>query len=764
MSTRWAPPPPPPPPISAASSPRCKTPTLPSQVPCCRGREEDDATAFDLHSDGLDLDRLTRFSISDAEAAVAGILEDRPAAKPHKPSANRPTVLSPCTRTPSAFTSFLKTLSPHGVSWGSHLERNEGMFKLDRSTGLLAGAYAEALLSAIQFEHEQNYTDHGPSDEVIGALTVALNISDLDVESQRIVMEAAQNLSRNLHAAVPRNLITWSPDSGPHQVFISIEDLRVTSLSTIDQVYHACFAVNIRWLATCSDVLAFTADAKSFEPLWRPPPIIFPNHSREAPEVISKITTMIPQGEMMVNVHRVCYSGAFTERLELAAFPFDVQDLMLELHFAVMENEAHLNPDMNDTRHGVFVSLDIDGMMLPEWSLHAPIVEIEQAKTVNSYTTWPAALRVRLKIARVWRGYMYKVVLPLFLVCAGSSLAFLLQPQTNDMSQDDRLNHACTMGLTAILYQMVVSQMLPSLAYLTVMDKFVLTAFLFIAMVIMEVGIICAWNFQEYPAFFFGFQVNLAGIVCFFVGFAVYVGLSLIPLERAKLSQHSEDLEDTNKKYQLVADGTDMVSNHFTRVFMMDRWHGKTELYNECIAYFANAKLAGITDEALTMLSGVWYTKTFYGDALTYVKIMVITHEDGTQGLRAIKIAAQNEHGSMDEGSGGFVVPAGTVTWQTQAGTIPTDWSSQSDLAKRQSVPIQVRTVNNVSSPKLYSSASFRKALVVSSAAAIVTGSHSTWTDAAGELVLSSETELTFTRTLATFHKVKQCDLETMCT
>ena len=63
------------------------------------------------------------------------------------------------------------------------------MFKLDRSTGLLAGAYAEALLSAIQFEHEQNYTDHGPSDEVIGALTVALNISDLDVESQRICLK-----------------------------------------------------------------------------------------------------------------------------------------------------------------------------------------------------------------------------------------------------------------------------------------------------------------------------------------------------------------------------------------------------------------------------------------------------------------------------------------------------------------------------------------------------------------------------------------------
>jgi len=224
----------------------------------------------------------------------------------------------------------------------------------------------EALLSSILFEHEQAYADTAPSDEVIDSLHTALANSDLDRESQRIVKDAADTANRKLHAAVPKNLITWSPELGPHQIFVSIEDLRVTSLSTLDQVYHACFAVTLRWLATCSDVLNYAVDESNFEPLWRPPRIIFPSHAEAAPEVISSVTTMIPQGHMMVNVTRICYSGAFTERLELGSFPFDVQDLMLELHFAVKENEAHVQPDSNDTMHGVFVSLDVDGMMLPE--------------------------------------------------------------------------------------------------------------------------------------------------------------------------------------------------------------------------------------------------------------------------------------------------------------------------------------------------------------------------------------------------------------
>ena len=45
--------------------------------------------------------------------------------------------------------------------------------------------------------------------------------------------------------------------------------------------------------------------------------------------------------------------------------PFALK-LMLELHFAFKEKEAHVHPDLNDTKHGVFVSLDVDGMMLPE--------------------------------------------------------------------------------------------------------------------------------------------------------------------------------------------------------------------------------------------------------------------------------------------------------------------------------------------------------------------------------------------------------------
>jgi hypothetical protein len=203
---------------------------------------------------------------------------------------------------------------------------------------------------------------------------------------------------------------------------------------------------------------------------------------------------------------------------------------------------------------------------------------------------------------------------------------------TDVILQDDRLNHACTMGLTAILYQIVVSQMLPSLSYLTVMDKFVLTAFLYVALVIIEIGVLCSYNFGEYETFVFGFQVNFSIVIFMCVVAVVRVKLFVLPVERAKLSQHSESLEDTNKRYQLVAEDAMMVSNHFPQKFLMDRWHGKTELYNECIAYFANAHLAGIKDVALTALSGIWYSENLHGSEAMYLMVTVCTHENGKQG------------------------------------------------------------------------------------------------------------------------------------
>jgi len=53
-----------------------------------------------------------------------------------------------------------------------------------------------------------------------------------------------------------------------------------------------------------------------------------------------------------------------------------------------------------------------------------------------------------------------------------------------------------------------------------------------------------------------------------------------------------------------------------------------------------------------------------------------------------------------------------------------------------------------------------RKSSVVSAASAILASRNFAWSDECEDLVLTSETQITFVKSKATFHKVKQSDME----
>jgi len=104
---------------------------------------DDDLRAYDLELESRDKEdaacSMPLFTAAEAEHALMRMLGQSNPTKASRRHLEASPVLSPC---PSTFTHFLKTLSPHGVSWGKHLGNQEGIFKLDRATGLLSGPHA----------------------------------------------------------------------------------------------------------------------------------------------------------------------------------------------------------------------------------------------------------------------------------------------------------------------------------------------------------------------------------------------------------------------------------------------------------------------------------------------------------------------------------------------------------------------------------------------------------------------------------------------
>merc|ERR1739848_80717 len=160
-----------------------------------------------------------------------------------------------------------------------------------------------------------------------------------------------------------------------------------------------------------------------------------------------------------------------TDTMELENFPFDIQDFPIMLELNIPLRKAILVP-----QYGVknFCILRRDCISAPEWDILKPVVEFaNSAKHKSRSNTVYSQLLVRMKARRLAGGYLWRL-------CLFMSLISLCALTMFGMKTDEvggRLQHGFTLLLTAVAFQFVVSQSLPNIPYLTVLDKYVICIF-----------------------------------------------------------------------------------------------------------------------------------------------------------------------------------------------------------------------------------------------------------------------------------------------
>jgi len=168
-----------------------------------------------------------------------------------------------------------------------------------------------------------------------------------------------------------------------------------------------------------------------------------------------------------------CFRGTVRCRFRLETFPFDTQLVLITIStFTNLKLSYNVWPEYTNYHH-------------PRVAQHAEFQVIKAGAKIETHKvgtcTFPHFV-YGLKIERKSGFFISKVafVFGMCLVCAWA--AFFLDPP--DIG--DRLSLLITLFLTAVAFQFVINEKLPSIPYLTTMDRFVNVCYCLLLVTVVE--------------------------------------------------------------------------------------------------------------------------------------------------------------------------------------------------------------------------------------------------------------------------------------
>jgi len=189
------------------------------------------------------------------------------------------------------------------------------------------------------------------------------------------------------------------------------------------------------------------------------------------------------------------------ERLELHSFPFDVQELTLvmDMSFAPVQKAmfvpgrgAFPKPDESELAIGksdtILSTADFNVPLLilnrqyctiPDFDVERCVMQFRNACYGGEEALGGDAFRwsqvtVRVQLKRKAEGYLYRVGFYNLLLAYTSVCTFALNPVDG---LGDRIGFLITLILAAVAFQFIVSQYLPNVSYLTILDQYTFLVF-----------------------------------------------------------------------------------------------------------------------------------------------------------------------------------------------------------------------------------------------------------------------------------------------
>ena len=269
------------------------------------------------------------------------------------------------------------------------------------------------------------------------------------------------------------------PDAaaGPTQVRYAVWVSDIKQIDSVAQTFSANVVLLLRWR---DPQLAHPGPgAKQFalESIWHPALVIV-NQAGEVFNSLPEVADVAPDGTA---VYRQRVIGAFSQSLNLRAFPFDRDTFRVHVvALGQRPEEIQFAPDEIAISAGMRDGIELaERLTIQDWSVTSATTR------VLPYTIAPgielAAYTFEFAAFRRAHHFIIKVIIPLVLIVAMSWAVFWIEP--NDAST--QVTVSITAMLTLIAYRFTIDSDVPKLPYLTRLDAFVLmsTALVFLSLI-----------------------------------------------------------------------------------------------------------------------------------------------------------------------------------------------------------------------------------------------------------------------------------------
>jgi len=263
----------------------------------------------------------------------------------------------------------------------------------------------------------------------------------------------------------------------------------LSEINTKAQTFSCAIGFDLVWEASEDEVAEWENDPAGFVPKYVPN-FEFPNASSETKEMRAQengnpfMIVEKPQGKY--NFVRILEYLTCFERFELISFPFDVQELtvVMDMSFAEVKKAMFAPPleSYDEDGHpaaGSMLALNRAFCAIPEFHAKRVVVEFASRSAEgeedndNDAFRWSQVV-IRFQLERRAEGFLGRIAFLSLLLAITSVASFTLDPVEE---RADRLGFLITLVLASVAFQYIVSNELPQVPYLVLLEKYTISVF-----------------------------------------------------------------------------------------------------------------------------------------------------------------------------------------------------------------------------------------------------------------------------------------------
>lgn len=305
-------------------------------------------------------------------------------------------------------------------------------------------------------------------------------------------------------------------------IIVTIDITSITNIKQIEQKFECVFRVKVEWLPSITDLYYILSYGKTnYNPSWKPLNILFLN-KYEIKSEKQEGPFLYKNNDKYKNVIYYYYNISFIDKVELNNFPFDIQDLEIEIEIPKCEKyEINwiLNKNENIINH------------LSEWRY----LIVQHSPHNNPMKKYKRIIHIFVK--RNYWVYVWRIIFVMSLISLVSFFNISIDPFEN---LGERITYSVTLFLTSIAYSIVTTTYLPILGNQTLMDWYIFHVYIYLGSNMGVISLIPYYNSEIVEKYDVLIHYIYLGIwFLWHIAFIIRIKYFIIPQEYKKINKHN---------------------------------------------------------------------------------------------------------------------------------------------------------------------------------------------------------------------------------